>query len=124
MMKISFLNFFGFINTDFQPGLAEMFLSAGGSSDGNSEGTTPDILNTILEILKEKRDGQYHCPFELHLASLQFLSKLFCQPNFVAIGELKNNGNFWDLLTFPLLEMDKKNSDGEVEVRIRLWHRL
>jgi len=91
--KISLLNFLS-ICVEHQPGLVEMFLNVSDNQGG--------VLNSILEILEEKLEGQYYCPYELHRASLQFVAKFWLRPNIIAINFLKKNNKFWKLITFPL----------------------
>lgn len=98
--KISLLNFLS-ICVEHQPGLVEMFLSVSNHQSG--------VLSSILEILEEKLEGQYFCPFELHQASLQFVAKFWLRPNIIAINLLKENNKFWKLITFPLFTKEKFN---------------
>lgn len=98
--KISLLNFLS-ICVEHQPGLVEMFLSVSNHQSG--------VLSSILEILEEKLEGQYFCPFELHQASLQFVAKFWLRPNIIAINLLKENSKFWKLITFPLFTKEKFN---------------
>lgn len=98
--KISLLNFLS-ICVEHQPGLVEMFLSVANNQGG--------VLNSILEILEEKLEGQYFCPFELHQASLRFVAKFWLRPNIIAINLLKKNDKFWKLVTFPLFTKEQLN---------------
>ena len=97
--KIALLNFLS-ICVEHQPGLVEMFLSVSDHQSG--------VLSSILEILEEKLEGVYFCPFELHQASLQFIAKFWLRPNIIAINLLKENGKFWKLITFPLFTGGEK----------------
>lgn len=91
--KISLLQFLSTC-IDHQPGLVEMFLNAPNNELG--------VLNTIIEILTEKLEGQCFCPFELHQACLEFVSKFWLKLNIIAINLFKSNANFWKLISFPL----------------------
>lgn len=97
--KISLLNFLS-ICVEHQPGLVEMFLNVSNDKGG--------VLNSVLEILEEKLEGQYLCPFELHQATLQFVAKFWLRPNIIAINLLKKNDKFWKLVSFPLFIGDKE----------------
>ena len=98
-LKIALLNFMSAC-AERQPGLMEMFLNV----DNHDSENTTGCLQTVLEILEEKRDAKYFCPFELHLASLKFLYTFWVGPHLLAIDSLKKTSNVWTLITFPLFE--------------------
>ena len=99
--KIALLDFLS-ICVEHQPGLVEMFLNVANNQGG--------VLNSILEILEEKLEGQYFCPFNLHQASLKFVAKFWLRPNIIAINLLKKNEKFWNLITFPLFTKNDYNN--------------
>ncbi|KAH7645192.1 nup188-like protein [Dermatophagoides farinae] len=105
--KIAMLNFLSTC-VEYQPGLVEMFLNVSTATTNNNS-----ILNSIIEILEEKMNGQYHCPYEFHHASLQFVVKFWLKPNIMAMNKLKNNDKFWILVTFPLFN-DQRNIDNSL----------
>ncbi|XP_027198392.2 nuclear pore complex protein Nup188 [Dermatophagoides pteronyssinus] len=104
--KIALLNFLSTC-VEYQPGLVEMFLNV---TNNNQQQTNSSVLNTIIEILEEKFDGQYHCPYELHYSSLQFVTKFWLKPNLMAMNKLKQNEKFWSLISFPLFDQNIDNS--------------
>ncbi|OTF77963.1 Nup188-like protein [Euroglyphus maynei] len=101
--KIALLNFLSTC-VEYQPGLVEMFLNV---ANDNHQQTS--VLNSIIEILEEKWEGQFHCPYELHHASLQFVAKFWLKPNIMAMNKLKKNDKFWMLVTFPLFDRQIDN---------------
>ncbi|XP_054157668.1 nucleoporin NUP188-like [Oppia nitens] len=98
--KIALLNFLSSC-VERQPGLMEMFLNVDNKDDNSN---TTGCLQTVLEILSEKRDAKYTYPHELHLASLKFLYTFWIGPHLLAIDSLKKTTNVWTLITFPLFE--------------------
>ncbi|KAF7493527.1 Nucleoporin -like protein [Sarcoptes scabiei] len=102
--KIALLNFLSTC-VRYQPGLVEMFLNV---QNGNEDSS---VLDTIIEILEEKRSGHFHCPKELHQASLQFITKFWLQLNVIAMNKLKTMKNFWKLISFHLFS--EKNAGGD-----------
>lgn len=98
-LKIALLDFMSAC-AERQPGLMEMFLNVDNQESDNTTG----CLQTVLEILEEKRDQKYFCPFELHLSSLKFLYTFWVGPHLLAIDSLKKTTNVWTLITFPLFE--------------------
>ena len=98
-LKIALLNFLSAC-AERQPGLMEMFLNV----DNRTEDNTTGCLQTVLEILQEKREAKYFCPFELHLSALKFLYTFWLGPHLLAIDSLKKTSNVWTLITFPLFD--------------------
>ncbi len=103
-LKIALLNFLSAC-VEHQPGLMEMFLNVDNYNDNYNDNNTTGCLQTVLEILTEKREAKYFCPFELHLAALKFLYSFWLQPHLLAIDSLKKTNNVWTLITFPLFEV-------------------
>lgn len=104
--KIALLNFLSTC-VEHQPGLVEMFLNVNNSQNSS-------VLNSILEILDEKMTNQYHWPFELHHASLQFVTKFWLKPNVIAMNKLKKNDKYWRLVVFPLLNKENYQENNSL----------
>lgn len=101
--KIALLNFLSTC-VEHQPGLVEMFLNVAENHQQAS------VLNSIIDILEEKFEGQYHCPYELHHSCLQFVAKFWLKPNIIAMNKLKKWEKFWKLIGFPLMKEDFDDS--------------
>ncbi|CAG2105344.1 unnamed protein product [Medioppia subpectinata] len=78
--KVALLNFLSSC-VERQPGLMEMFLNVDNNPlNDKSDNNTTGCLQTVLEILSEKREAKYTYPFELHLAALKFLYTFWVGP--------------------------------------------
>ncbi|XP_076308218.1 nuclear pore complex protein Nup188 isoform X4 [Tachypleus tridentatus] len=101
----------------YQPGLIEMFVNLPlekKKKEMKEDEETGSCLPKVLEILKEKKEGIYFCPPELHSAAVEFIHALWAGQQILAVDELKKDSTFWKLLCDPFL------NDELVEVNDRV----
>lgn len=104
-LKIALLDFLSTC-AQHQPGLMEMFINVVNDGHNNDQS---GCLQTVLEILQEKKEGKYFCPEELHTAALKFVLTFWLQPHLFAIDLLRKNAKLWTLITFSLFENQLNN---------------
>lgn len=109
-VKVSLLDFLS-VCIQHQPGLIELFVSEeNNSSIGENKEKkedsfdSPNVLQTVLDILREKKEGVVLCPSDLHVAAIRFLCNLWLSGNHATIESLKKNRKIWTLICFPLME--------------------
>ncbi|KAJ8038745.1 hypothetical protein HOLleu_16255 [Holothuria leucospilota] len=119
-----------------QPGLSELFLNLqskkkeeGGASKESGETdilemeiSKTSILNTILELLDDKRQGTTHCPPDFHCSALGFLQALWQDRREIVMSLLRVRENFWRNITLPLFNDLPEVETGKIsgsEVKIR-----
>ena len=85
----------------YQPGLMELFININASTASPGDPSN-SVLQTVLDILIEKKEGKVFCPEELHVASVKFLSTFWLRSNHLTIECLKKCPSLWDLICFPL----------------------
>lgn len=100
-VKVALLDFLSAC-VRYQPGLIETFVNVDETDENNDE--TDSCVLTVLAILREKQEGKYFCPVELHTAALRFLFTFWNQSHLLAIDQLKKQKDLWTLICFPLFE--------------------
>lgn len=115
-VKVALLDFLSAC-VQYQPGLMELFVNV--ESDQSLPGDESNsVLQVVLDTLKEKKEGKFYCPDELHIAAVRFLSTFWIKSNFLTITCLKKSNDLWPLVCFPVF------SDGDdigTEVNERLF---
>ena len=110
-VKVALLDFLS-VCTKYQPALNELFVDTEGNNgqknDQDDEKTS--ILETVLNILEEKKSGKYYCPLDLHSAALRFLAQFWIHSQIQVTDSLRKHADFWNLLCYPLI-----SSNGDIE---------
>ncbi|PIK42981.1 hypothetical protein BSL78_20162 [Apostichopus japonicus] len=101
-----------------QPGLSELFLNLKPKEETDKKAGTKQsadadvqemeiskssVLNTILELLEEERQGTTHCPPDFHCSALGFLQAIWQDRREVAMALLRKRPKFWHNITLPLM---------------------
>lgn len=115
-VKVALLDFLSAC-VQHQPGLMELFVTV------ESDAALPDddsnsVLQVVLDTLKEKRDGRFYCPNELHVAAIRFLSTFWIKSNFLTITCLKKSPDLWSLICFPIFP---DGDEGDPVINERLF---
>ncbi|XP_064473447.1 nucleoporin NUP188-like [Ornithodoros turicata] len=92
-----------------QPGVSQLFLSGGDKQDDKS---LSPCLESVLKILRIKKEGVYYCPPDLHQACVEVIHAIWACHQLRAMESLKKKKDFWNLLCFPLLEKSVASEDA------------
>lgn len=109
-VKISLLQFLS-VCIQHQPGLIELFVETGNNNVSSSGDKCTSLLQIVLSILEECKEGKLYTPVDLHAAALRFVSTLWMQSNMLTIAKLKEEKKLWDVLLFPIIPSDTSQAE-------------
>ncbi|UYV68454.1 NUP188 [Cordylochernes scorpioides] len=98
-LKVALLEFLTVCVTS-QPGIFEMFINV--DMDDKELGELGSCLYSVLDILKNNKQGEVYCPRILHTATVEFVHSLWGGYQMLAIEQLKKQPDAWELMIHPL----------------------